>query len=241
MKFRKFDLHIHTPISQCYEPLERGVSPEQVVDAAIAAGLEAIAIADHNSAAAVDAVRAAAKTWGLYVFPAIEITTPGGHVLAIFDATTPSSVLWEVLQAVGITTECSGDPTPRAKADTEEVFRQIQRRGGIAIAAHIDRWPSGLAETQLPVEEKVRLYTSPFLNALEITAPLDKHLWNQGRMRKFSLGRACIQGSDAHAPDEVGRRPFYAKMDGISIEELRQALADHWARIRFPHELNAEF
>ncbi len=39
---------------------------------------------------------------------------------------------------------------------------------------------------------------------------------------------------------EIGRRPFYAKMDDLSLDGLRQALGDHWARIRFPHELNGD-
>ena len=40
--FRKVDLHVHTPRSMCYS--DKSVTPQQIVDAAVAAGLEAIAV-----------------------------------------------------------------------------------------------------------------------------------------------------------------------------------------------------
>ena len=210
------------------------------MEAALAVGLQGMSVSDHNSAEAVDAVRAAAAGTGLYVFPAMEITTRGGHVLGIFDNSTPSSVLWDTLKAVGLPREASGDPTPMAKVGTEEVYFEIQSRGGIAIAAHIDRWPSGLTETGLPTPEKVHLHESPLLSAIEITAPLDKPLWNEGQMRRYPLCRACTQGSDAHAPCEIGRRPVFARMEEVSLDGLRQALLEYRLHIRFPHEMNGD-
>ena len=71
--FRKVDLHIHTPKSICYS--DQSVTPEQIVDAALAVKLEAIAITDHNSVEAISDIRKAARQKGLVVFPGVELST----------------------------------------------------------------------------------------------------------------------------------------------------------------------
>lgn len=58
MRFRRLDLHIHTPASACF--IEPDVTPGMIVQQAIGAGMEAIAITDHNSGEWVDRVKAAA-------------------------------------------------------------------------------------------------------------------------------------------------------------------------------------
>ena len=64
----------------------------------------------------------------------------------------------------------------------------------------------------------------------------NKRLWNTGRMRHYPKKYACIQGSDAHVPDEIGRRPVYIQMEEVGLEALRLAFLDYEARIMFPNE-----
>ena len=84
--YRKLDLHIHTPESECFP--DKSITPKNIVDKAIKEGLDAIAITDHNSGAWVDTVKQAAKN-KLIVFPGVEITTTAGernvHIVALFD------------------------------------------------------------------------------------------------------------------------------------------------------------
>ena len=58
-RFYKVDFQVHTPASKCYE--EKQVTAEQIVQGAIAKGLEIIAITDHNDTTFIDAVGTAAK------------------------------------------------------------------------------------------------------------------------------------------------------------------------------------
>src|SRR5947208_174822 len=81
-RFYKVDFHIHTPQSQDYK--DKSATAEDIVNAAIAAGLHGIAITDHNDYRFVDSVKQAAGT-ALVVFPGVEISTRDGHLLAIFD------------------------------------------------------------------------------------------------------------------------------------------------------------
>ena len=229
------DLHIHTPQSICYsDPL---VTPGQIVDGALIAGLEIMAVTDHNTAEAVDEIRQIGRERGLFVFPGIELSTKGGHFIAIFELDTPVERLRDFLGCIGIAREGWGDAAVVANGEAEEVFQRVEEWGGIVIAAHIERWPSGFLKTNEPRRVKMRIHSSRYLSALEITVAHDKSLWNGGKVRHYHKKYACIQGSDAHNVDEIGRRPVYIQMERVGLEALRSAFLDYETKILFPDEL----
>ena len=231
--FRKVDLHVHTPKSVCFR--DKSVTPEQIVDTALAIGLEAIAITDHNTPAAIDDVVRAAKD-NLFVFPGIELSTREGHVFAIFELATPLAILEDLLDDVGIDGERQGDATAIAGVGMEEVCQRIAEHNGIAIAAHIERWPSGFLETNQSRRVKMRIHGNHHLSALEITVPQNRGLWNEGKNRGFPKKYACIQSSDAHALEEIGRRPVCIHMEEVGLTAIRSAFLDHGTKIVFPNE-----
>jgi len=232
--FKKADLHIHTAISSCYSDIS--VTPEQIVDAALKAGLDIIAITDHNSIGAIVGIRIAAKGTGLYVFPGIELTTTAGHFLLLFDINTGEDKLDEFLSDVGISAKYRGDAANIASGDVQEILKKVEDYGGIVIAAHIERWPSGFLETNQPRKVKMSIHSSPYITALEITIPQNKKKWNNGKVRGYPKKYPCIQGSDAHALDEIGRRSLCINMEEINLENLRRAFLDHENRIKFTPE-----
>jgi len=234
--FRKVDLHVHTPKSSCYG--DSLATPEQIVDAALAESLEAIAITDHSAVGAIEDIRRVAGKNGLLVFPGVELSTKSGHVIALFELDTPVSKLEDFLDYVGVTREGWGDAHTMAVGGIENTFQKIEERGGIIIAAHIERWPSGFLETKEPLRVKKEIHGSKYLSALEITIPQSKDAWNAGLMRDFPKKYACIQGSDAHEPGEIGRRPVYIQMEQVSLEALRLAFCDYETKIIFPDELS---
>ena len=232
--FRKIDLHVHTPKSICYS--DQSVTLEQIVDAALAIGLEAIAVTDHNTVEAVNDIRREAGKKELFVFPGIELSTKGGHVIALFELDTPVERLQDFLDYVGIDRKRWGDATTMTNSGIEEVFQKIEERGGVAITAHIERWPSGFLETNEPRRAKMRIHSNKYLSALEITVPQNKSLWNTGQMRGYPKKYACTQGSDAHVLGEIGRRPVYIQMERVGLEALRSAFLDYDGRIVFSNE-----
>ena len=233
--FRKADLHIHTPVSACYG--DTTVTPEQIVNTAIKAGLDIIAITDHNSSGAIAGIRKAAAGKGLSVFPGIELTTIAGHFLLLFDIGTPENKLDEFLTDVGILPAHRGDAATIAQGKIQEIFVKVEQYNGIVIAAHIERWPSGFLETNQPRKVKMGIHGSPYITALEITIPQNKKKWNNGKVRGYPKKYPCIQGSDAHALEETGRRPVCIEMEEISVENLRQAFIGHENRVKFPPEV----
>ncbi len=234
--YRKIDLHIHTPCSECYG--DSSVTAEQIVDAARRAGLEAIGITDHNTVEAVDDVRRAAEGTGLTVFPGVELTTTGGHVLALFDVASELATLRHFLESIGLDGDKWGDPANLAAGDTVDVLKGIAARDGLAIAAHIERWPSGFLKKDGPRRVRMDIHACDDLAALEITIPEDRRQWNEGSVRGYPKPYACIQGSDAHALDEVGRRPVFARVEQLDLAGLRQALQRHETSLAFPGDFS---
>jgi len=234
-RFIKVDLHIHTPESKCYSNPQ--TTPAQIVDAALAAGLEAIAITDHNTVHGVDSVRELGEEKGLAVFPGVELSPRGGHVLALFDRETSSNLLEDFLDDVGVSAVGKGDATIPISDWIEDAFQKIEGWGGIAIAAHIERWPTGFLETNEHRRVKMRIHSNPHPSALEITQPQNKGLWNSGQVSGYPKKYACIQGSDAHSLEEIGRRATYLKLPSLDLEGLRLAFNDYESRIRFPEEM----
>jgi PHP family Zn ribbon phosphoesterase len=233
--FRKTDLHIHTPKSACFS--EKSAAPEKIVHTALQMGLEAIGITDHNTVSAIDDIRKAAEKKNLSVFPGVELSTRGGHVLALFDLNTPMAELEAFLDTVGISHKGRGDAITLAKGGMETILEKISVSGGLAVAAHIERFPSGFLESNEPRSTKMRIHANPYLSALEITIPQNKTRWNSGKVRGYPKTYACIQGSDAHALTEIGRRPVYIRMEQINLSALRQAFLGYEELILFPEEI----
>ncbi len=243
--YKKIDLHVHTPESSCYvdhvmPEANIQTSLEEIVDAAIATGLDAIAITDHNSAEAIERVMEIARGKGLYVFPGVEISARGGHVHAIFDGDTPVEILHHLIERLGFDEEERGQGFCETGLWLDEVFRRIEESGGLAIAAHADRRPKGFLASDEPTRIKRRIHNSNYLSALEITIPTTRELWREGLMPHFPKKYACIQGSDAHDPEEIGRRPIYIDLPTIDLASLRLAFREHETRIRFPQDLAEE-
>ena len=240
--YKKIDLHIHTPASSCYvdhvmPEANIQTSLEEIVDAAIASGLDAVAIIDHNSAGAIERAMEIARGKGLYIFPGVEISARGGHALAIFDGDTPVEILHHLIELLGFAEEERGQGFCETGLWLDEVFWRIEESGGIAIAAHADRRPKGFLASEEPAWVKKRIHSSNHLSALEITIPSTRSLWQEGLMPDFPKKYACIQGSDAHDAQEVARRPIYIECSTIDLARLRLGLRQHETRIKFPQDL----
>jgi predicted metal-dependent phosphoesterase TrpH len=240
--YTKIDLHIHTPISSCYvdhvvPEANLKTSSQDIVTAALDAGLAAIAITDHNSAEGIDGLTQAAKGSGLCILPGLELSARGGHVLALFEEEAPVPRLRHLLGALGFTEEEGGRGYCETEHRIDYVFQKIEEHGGLAIAAHVDRKPKGfLASEELATRDKRKILANQHLAAIEITVQRDRALWNRGSATGYPRKIACIQGSDAHAPSEVGRRPIYVQIPSLTLEGLRLALAEPESRIAFPGE-----
>lgn len=107
LKFRKIDLHIHTPASKCFK--NKNIEADAIIKKSIEKGLDAIAITDHNSAEWIDVIKERAKSTPLVIFPAVEITTSEGiHIVALFDIDKSKVDIENFLGAIDVTPDKYG-------------------------------------------------------------------------------------------------------------------------------------
>lgn len=231
--FFKADFHIHTPASQ--DVKVGAFSPEEVVAAAIAAGLDIIAVTDHNSADWIDLVRDAAAGTSLTIIPGTEITTPEGHFLALFEKDFSASRIADLLIAIGIDRDHHGKEDAISKMHAEEVIPRVEELGGITIAAHANS-SNGLMKE---AKGRYKMATFPLsgLLALELGKEDEIAKFTKGTVSSDYPPKACTQSSDAHQLADIGNRFTYLKMDEPSLYGIRQALLDHRVRTRFEWDM----
>ena len=103
------DPHIHSTYSS-----DSTASPRDIVKKAKSIGLDAIAVADHNTIkGALETMEEAKKIDNFVVIPAMEISSNKGHIVAL-----------------GIKEDVKKGLSP------EETVEKVRELGGIAIAAH---------------------------------------------------------------------------------------------------------
>ncbi|WP_099344252.1 MULTISPECIES: AAA family ATPase [unclassified Actinoplanes] len=243
-RFWAVDLHVHTPGSADVDPLTYGASAaEEVVAAALSAGLDAIAVTDHNTVRWCDLVAAAATATSLIVLPGIEISTTEGHLLAVWDEGTPLHLMEDVLVELGIPRVDQGRLDVATRGGFAEAAEAVHRSGGIAIAAHADR-PKGLL--QLTVAANVsKIILNPALAGVEIVDPEAAE-----RVSSKTAGRremACVRGSDVtipggnvHVLEGIGRRRTWVKASRPDLCGLKHALADPELRVRLEEPAEPE-
>jgi len=163
------DLHVHTNYSKDGES-----SVEEIIRAAEVAGLDAIAITDHDS---VDgAKKALACETSVLVIPGIEVTTKQGHLLVL-----------------GVT-----EIIP-AGLDVETTVAIARRMGALLILPHpYHVWRHGVARRRkagMMVVDAVESFNSRY-----IVGSANR----KAERIALKLGKPCVGGSDAHNARFVG-------------------------------------
>ena len=232
----KADLHVHTPASLDMAEDWKTSTPDDVVSIAIEKGLDAIGITDHNTAAWCDLVTQAAEESSVTVFPGVEISTPEGHLLALFDSTVSSAHIEDLLIAIGIPRDNFGSLDVATKDGIVGVSAAITKAGGVAVAAHADG-ERGFLKMINVGEARQRAYLTQDLWAMEI---LDAGLKKDHQSgNRYPRRMTCLQssdcwpkGADRHQLDGMAYRHSFFKMDDRSISGLKLALIDPDIRVR---------
>ena len=240
----KSDLHVHTSASHDISSRWAKSTPDDVVRIAIEKGLDIIAVTDHNTASNCDAIRKAAQNTQLTVFPGVEISTPQGHVLAIFDIGTPSSKIEDLLIKLEIPREQFGSLDAATKFSIYDVCNFIENESAVAIAAHIDG-KRGFTKMIDVAAERKRAYEAPGLRGLEILDQSLRDKYQKGVSSGYTRRLACIQSSDCtsvdstqHALDNMASRFSFLKMGQRSLSGLKLALIDPEMRVRLQTDDN---
>jgi predicted metal-dependent phosphoesterase TrpH len=170
----KFDLHMHTR-RYSHDSMS---DPFDLVRAARSAGLDGIVITEHDTLwpeEELESLRAAER--GLVILAGVEVTGLGGDVLCY--------------GVRDLTNLPRGTPWP-------QLCREVERQGGIAVAAHPNRWGQ-------PFEQMVR-EQNPALGGIEVMSnnmDADLRARAQELLVRFPHF-AQLGNSDSHHPATVG-------------------------------------
>jgi hypothetical protein len=217
--------------------------PSALARAAARAGLDAVAVCDHNSAENVGAVERAGRVAGVAVIPGMEITSSEEvHILGLFPDLEAALVLQsrvyrslpgrnderafgmqvianEDEEVLGFNEHLLGGATTLT---IDEVVSAIHGVGGLAVASHVDREGFGI------IGQLGMIPPGLPLDALEVSlrTPLPA-----GRAAFAPGGEfPVLCASDAHEPKDVGQAATYMLLQEPTLMEVRQALAGQKGR-----------
>lgn len=224
-----YDFHIHSCLSPCGD---MDMTPHSIAGMSYINGLNAIAVADHNSARNVRAVKEAAREFGITVVPAIEAETAENiHMLCLFPtveaAEDMGKLLEESLPPIKNRPDIFGEQCIMNERDEktgevevllinatslpiEEVKKEVEKRGGVCIAAHIDREKNGIVAILGCVSEDLSFST------LEISRSMSDSEKNS----KYKY----ISDSDAHYLTDISEKINFLELEEITVEEILKKL-----------------
>ncbi len=242
----KFDLHLHSCLSPCAD-LE--MSPSEMVARAVAAGMDGIALTDHQSARNTPAIAECARRAGLKCLFGMEVQTAEEvHTVALFDTTEQALALTDWVYAAMPKRvndpETFGDQ-PVVTWDDDivemewrllamgcrrtipETAAKVHELGGLYLAAHIDRPNFSVLGTlgSIPEPEATADDSGRYFDAVELSRTADESIW-----RPRAAGYAVTRSSDAHHLDDVAR--VWTEAEGeFSIAGLKAIFAAGATRI----------
>jgi hypothetical protein len=253
-KFLNADLHVHS-FGGSADVTDPDMTVANIIDYAHISGISILAITDHNSdlntKASIDyALQYSEK---LLMMAGAEITTSNGHLLAYFSS-DQTEALRDLLGSIKIIGK-PGQRDSHTAMSMASVIHEVEKLGGIAIAAHIDRPKTGFEKIvpgypswKKDILTASGLYGLEFDDASHLTwYSADDELTPDGSERKKLLNSrgansvtaarqhlAAMQNSDAHSLADLQATGDLTriKIDELSFEAFRTALVDPGARVR---------
>lgn len=232
------DMHIHTCLSPC---ASAEMVPGAIAARAKEAGLDGIAICDHNSAENAVAVHKAGQTYGIEVLTGMEIcSSEEAHVLAYFDNEDALMAMQDKVYdhlfgendtayfgeqtIVDEHDELLGSSNRlligATRLSAGEIVDAVHELGGAVIASHVDREVFSLIGQLGFIPDGLKL------DAIELSWRCDRSDIEGYRNMGFPL----VRSSDAHYLSDIGKAWATFRMESCDLSEILKALAGRGSR-----------
>ena len=247
-RFHLADLQVHTPADPDHEygpewPADPDPAfAERLVAAFREAGVTVIAVTDHNRLDWYPVVRAAGERAGVFVFPGLEISVNGCHLIAIWEATPLGhelgrrflAGLWPPAERPF---DAAGRPRVVSRGQVAEVARLAVEHQALVLAPHCTAAKSGLFGPGVcrNADEVAR---SGLIAGFDVHGSISADVLINPRRQFGDVRPAWFISGDTRRWDGAGERATYLKMgERPTLEGLRQAFWVTETRIRFPQRL----
>lgn len=232
-----YDFHIHSCLSPCGDD---DMTPNNIAGMAALAGLQMVALTDHNSCKNCPAFFAAAKRQGIIPIAGMELTTAEDiHVVCLFeeledalrfgdevdalrirfpnrvDIFGEQLILDENDQRIGVEEDLLSNATT---IPIDDVPALVEKHHGICYPAHIDREANGVIAT---------LGAFPDVPRFSLAELHDGKREGEYRERYPTLeGVSILVGSDAHYLWDIRDKEYFFELDDepYSTELVRHRL-----------------
>ena len=227
-KWWRVDLHAHSPASHDFRGQAAQDDESWILwlESARDAGIQAIAVTDHNTADAVTHLQRVAPSVenAPVVFPGVELTaSDGSHLLCIFDPSSSQSHVEDLLSRVGIGVDQRGKEESRSTQSVEQILEECGDNV-LVIGAHVNSEAGLLMHGG---QQRIAELRNPRLIAVEVKPDVEiDDSWLDGSKKEIGRTIPQIQASDSHNFDNLGQRFTWIKMTKPDIEGLRLALSD---------------
>ncbi len=235
MQQYRADLHIHTLLSPCGD-LE--MSPANIVEVAAQKKIEILGIADHNSTKHALLIQKLAAEKGIFALCGAEVTTREEvHCLTFFENIDALNQFQQYLNEH--ITKVKNNPKyfghqvvvdeqemiveeieylliSALDQSIEQVEKKVHELDGLFIPAHIDRPKYSLTSQLGFVPPDIKA------DALEIS----RHTTKEEVLKKFPYLQSFTftTSSDAHFPDDIGKKVCIFEMEALNFQEIKMAL-----------------
>jgi len=248
-KWRKWDLHIHTPASYDWGGGE--ITADDLIDKAKESGLEAIAVTDHHSVGWVDAVGKASKDQGITVLPGIELRTDKGnngiHIIGIFDEGIKAKFIYDkILSVLGFSdADINAKGNKQVYCHYEDACKLIKKEGGL-VFLHAGNKHCGIEQLDSDARSLLKKDMADLVDVLEVS---DAAQLNDYREKVFpnvgkewpiivtsdSIDRSTLTYTKGHSLEAIGKAFTWIKADP-TFEGLRQIVYEPQLRVSLHEE-----
>ena len=219
-----YDFHIHSCLSPC---ADNDMTPYNIAGMAALAGLNIVALTDHNSCRNCPAFFAAAKKQGIIPIAGMELTTAEDiHVVCLFeqledalsfnddvdgfriripnrtDIFGDQLLVDENDETVGIEPDLLSNAT---QLMIDEVPPLVQKHHGICFPAHVDREANGIIATLGTFPESPCFSVAEIHDGEKIEAYREKY----PRLRSVRM----VVGSDAHYLWDIRDKEHFLELE----------------------------
>lgn len=234
-----YDFHIHSCLSPC---ADNDMTPSNIAGMATLAGLNIVALTDHNTAKNCPAFFEAAKANGIIPVAGMELTTAEDiHIVCLFEHLEEALSFSETVDKRRIRiknrTDIFGDQLITDAEDNiigteedllsnatdisyDEVPSLVEAHGGICFPAHVDRQANGVIATLGTLPE------IPFFGIAEFhdIEKKDEYI----KAHPILESKLLTVGSDAHYLWDIRDKSVYFELDDepYSSSKVRKSLFD---------------
>ena len=235
-----YDFHIHSCLSPCADD---DMTPANIAGMAALAGLNIVALTDHNTAKNCPAFFKAAKHYGIIAVAGMELTTAEDiHVVCLFEkleeALAFSSEIERHLVKIKNRVEIFGHQQIMDEEDNilgeeeyllsnatdvsvEDVVKLVNGFNGICFPAHIDRTANGIVSILgvFPQDSDFNCYELHNKDNKQAFEERFCHLKN----------KICLSGSDAHFLLDIRDKEDFIELDDepYSSDLVRKRLFEY--------------